>query len=232
MNLGVSRSQIVDAEPKTCVYCGVAPGVTSDHVPSKAFFPKPRPSNLATVPACLTCNQNASRNEEYFLAALMFSEAGIKDTGKRLWTEKLHRMYTKNLGLRRQVARSFRRVELVTPAGIYLGRRMSLHYDEKRLEAVAGKVIRGLFFLEQGIAAPADWDVLCLFVREHAHFEAIAQHNHLLKPGAHCWPLVFQYRVGFVPGEPQKSMWLLWFWQTHIFWLTAQPASPVKQNDG
>lgn len=222
----------MNAASKTCVYCGAAPGVTADHVPPKAFFPKPRPSNLTTVPSCWACNQIASRDEEYFLAALMFSDAGVTNPGRKLWTEKLHRMYAKNLGLRRQVARSLRQIELTTPAGIYLGQRMALYYDEKRLEAVASKVIRGLFFLEQGIAAPADWNLRCLFLRKRAHFEAVAGHNHMLKPGAHHWPSVFQYRVGFVPGQPEESMWLLQFWETHIFWVIARTAQPPKQNDG
>jgi hypothetical protein len=218
--------------PRPCVYCGIAPGTTADHVPPKAFFPKPRPSNLTTVPACLTCNNAASRDEEYFLAALMFSEAGITATGKKLWDEKLRRMYAKNLGLRRQMGKSMRPVELTTPAGIYLGRRLALGYNEQRLESIATKVVRGLYFLERGVPAPADWDLMCLFVRKRAHFEAASQHNHMLKSGNSSSPAVFQYRVGFVPEQPLKSLWLLWFWRTHIFWVTAKPAEPVTNNDG
>jgi len=214
----------------TCVYCGTAPGVTADHVPPKAFFPRPRPSNLTTVPACLECNNAAGRHEEYFLAALMFSEAGVTDPGRKLWDEKLRRMYAKNLGLRRQIGRSMRPVELATPAGIYLGRHLALGYDEQRLEGVAAKVVRGLYFLEQGVAAPPDWGVMSLFIRKRAHFDAVDPYNRMLKPGSHCWPAVFQYRVGFVPGEPLKSMWLLWFWRTHIFWVTGQPIAQVVAN--
>jgi hypothetical protein len=228
VNSNVRRHRNV--EPKSCVYCGSAPGVTADHVPPKAFFPRPRPSNLATVPACFACNNATSRDEEYFLAALMFSDAGVTTPGKQLWDEKLHRMYAKNVGLRRTIGRNLRPVQIATPAGIYLGRRMALVIDEPRLEAVAVKIVRGLHFLETGSPAPLDWDVKCLLLRERRHFDSVAQHNHMLHPGSRYWEGVFQYRRGAVAGDPLKSMWLLWFWRTHIFWITTQPA-PVSMAD-
>jgi hypothetical protein len=217
---------------KTCIYCGTAAGVTADHVPPKSFFPRPRPSNLTTVPSCLACNQVASRDEEYFLASLMFSDAGVTEPGRKLWAEKLHRMYVKNPGIRRQVAQSLQPVDLRTPAGIHLGRRMALRYNEKRLEAVVEKIVRGLFYLERGTSAPTNWDIMSLFVTTPANHQSVARFNHMLKPGAHEWPMVFQYRVGFVPDEPEKSMWLLWFWRTHIFWVTARPQPSGTENDG
>lgn len=217
---------------QSCVYCGVAVSVTADHVPPKAFFPRPRPSNLKTVPACFACNNAAGRDEEYFLAALMFSDAGVTEPGKKLWNQKLQRMYAKNLGLRRHIGSALQAVQLTTPAGIHLGRRMALSIQEPRLEAVATKIVRGLHFLETGSAAPADWDVMCLFVRERRHVEAVAQYNHMLNPGVHSWPQIFQYRRGAVPGQPLKSMWLLWFWRTHIFWITTQQGSSDASNDG
>jgi 5-methylcytosine-specific restriction endonuclease McrA len=57
-------------EPPECGYCG-APGTTTDHVPSRKFFPRPRPSDLVTVPACARCNNKTSADEEYFLNIMM-----------------------------------------------------------------------------------------------------------------------------------------------------------------
>ena len=68
----VSKSK---RHPEKCVYCGHNPGITDDHVPRKSFFPQPRPSNLITVPACNKCNSSIGKDEDYFLAAFMFSEA-------------------------------------------------------------------------------------------------------------------------------------------------------------
>lgn len=227
----ILRHSLVDKTAPPCVYCGSAPGLTADHVPPKAFFPRPRPSNLKTVPACFACNNATSHDEEYFLASLMFSDAGTTEPGRRLWSEKLHRMYSKNLGLRRTIGRGLHPVQLRTPAGIYLGRRMALDVQESRLEAVAIKIVRGLHYLETGTAAPADWDIDCMLLRERKHFEAVAQHNHMLSPGEYSWEEVFQYRRGIVAGEPLKSIWLLWFWRSHSFWVTSQPAAANMPHD-
>jgi len=191
------------------VYCALANGITRDHVPPKSFFPTPRPHNLITVPACLKCNQGAGKDEDYFLATLMFSEAGVTPAGKKVWNDRLRRSYEKNVGLRRQIAGSLQHREMVTPGGIYLGRGMTIKYDEARLERVVTKIVRGLYFREQGTALDPDVEVMCLFVRERAHFEAIDQHNHVLKDANPRWKGIFQYRCGFVPNAPIGSMWLL-----------------------
>jgi hypothetical protein len=47
-----------------CVYCG-GDTRTRDHVPSKVFLDEPYPTNLPVVPACRSCNEGFSIDEEY-----------------------------------------------------------------------------------------------------------------------------------------------------------------------
>lgn len=47
-----------------CVYCG-GDTRTRDHVPSKVFIDEPYPTNLPVVPACRSCNEGFSIDEEY-----------------------------------------------------------------------------------------------------------------------------------------------------------------------
>jgi len=54
----------------SCVYCGIGPIETRDHVPSRILLDDPFPENLPVVPACQSCNQEFSRDEEY-LACLI-----------------------------------------------------------------------------------------------------------------------------------------------------------------
>jgi hypothetical protein len=54
----------------SCAYCGAAADLTRDHVPPRVVFPKPRPKDLITVPACRPCNVSAGPDDEYFGAAL------------------------------------------------------------------------------------------------------------------------------------------------------------------
>jgi hypothetical protein len=60
----------VNATEPDCIYCGSTTEPTRDHVPPRAVFPKPRPKNLLTVPACRACNSAAAADDEYFAAVL------------------------------------------------------------------------------------------------------------------------------------------------------------------
>lgn len=47
-----------------CVYCGDV-ATTREHVPSKTFLIEPYPDNLPTIPACFSCNNGFSFDEQY-----------------------------------------------------------------------------------------------------------------------------------------------------------------------
>lgn len=52
-----------------CIYCG-GKADTRDHVPSKCLLEQPYPENLNVVGCCNSCNQNFSKDEEYFVCLL------------------------------------------------------------------------------------------------------------------------------------------------------------------
>ncbi len=52
-----------------CIYCGSAPE-TKEHIPPKVFLDRPHPEDLPVVPACRSCNNQKSSDEEY-LACLL-----------------------------------------------------------------------------------------------------------------------------------------------------------------
>lgn len=205
-------------DPKTCVYCAENPGVTDDHVPPKSFFPRPRPSNLITVPACIECNSGAGKDEDYFLATFMFSAAGITDAGRALWRERLHRMFLKNVGLKRKMANGFSSAPESTPAGIYVGRRMTLQFDEQRFNSVVRKIVRGLYYFEYGEALPAKKEVITSFLSTKARFETAVAYADQLGWGKQRWPGIFEYRCARLPDAPQVSMWLMRYYSNTYFW--------------
>lgn len=47
-----------------CIYCGDV-ATTREHVPSKTFLIEPYPDNLPTIPACFSCNNGFSFDEQY-----------------------------------------------------------------------------------------------------------------------------------------------------------------------
>lgn len=64
-----------------CIYCG---GVddTRDHVPSKCLLDKPFPENLPVVGCCNSCNQEFSKDEQYFVCLLESVLCGSTDPEK------------------------------------------------------------------------------------------------------------------------------------------------------
>lgn len=203
---------------RLCTYCRLRPAETDDHVPPKCLFPQPRPSNLITVPSCGICNQGASADEEYFLASMMFTEAGSSPAGRALWQQKLRRMYAKNLGLRYRIAASLTQVNLVTPAGLFLGRRLAQNPDFARLEKVVVKIVRGLYYMEHGASLSPQTTVEALFLRSDQEREAAQKYGRMLKDGQRAWPGIFTYRANRVADYPQGSMWELRFYDFAAFW--------------
>lgn len=64
-----------------CIYCaGFAE--TRDHVPSKCLLESPYPPNLPVVGCCDSCNQNFSKDEEYFVCLIESVLCGSTDPEK------------------------------------------------------------------------------------------------------------------------------------------------------
>ena len=74
----------INYETNICVYCGSRDGLTRDHVPPKLLFPKPRPSDLITVPCCIDCNQLFQIDDSYFRTVITLTY----DTGKHPEAQK------------------------------------------------------------------------------------------------------------------------------------------------
>lgn len=209
----------MDKNKLKCVYCNDHQIETDDHVPPKSFYPKPRPSDLITVPSCLKCNQGLGKDEEFFLATFMFSNAGISEAGKSLWIEKLNRMYEKNIGLKRKIAEHLGYSKLLTPFGIYLGHRMSIDVDEKRFENVVNKIVKGLYFFEYKESLPTNTVLITLFLNnEEERLEAAEKAVKELKTGARNWDGNFEYKFNRLAECPSCSIWLFRFWGYAYFW--------------
>lgn len=75
-----------------CIYCG-GDTLTRDHVPSRILLDEPFPSNLPVVPACDTCNNGFSKDEEY-VACLIECALHGEVTPDVLRREKIRRILT------------------------------------------------------------------------------------------------------------------------------------------
>lgn len=212
-----------------CIYCGKLKELTKDHVPPDSFFPKPRPSNLITVPSCYKCNQEAGKDEELFLATFMFSQAGVTEVGRKLWDQKLHRMYLKNWGLRRRISKSLHLSETYTPSGIYLGRNMVINAEAGRCYRVVSKIVRGLYFFEFSQALPSSTEIICHLLQKPQEFKAAEEHMHHLNFGSRQWPGIFEYRFNRVAAGHEGSMWLVRFFKFPVFWVISSNKDVIQE---
>jgi len=128
----VNRNKFSDVRlDQMCCYCGDMPD-TRDHVPSKVLLNDPFPENLPVVPCCNACNQDFSKDEEYFacvIECIINGSAEIND----LKREKIQRILSKRPALQKKLANA----KVVSNDGI------SFMVEERRIEKVLLKLAKG-----------------------------------------------------------------------------------------
>ena len=116
-------------------------------------------------------------------------------------------------------------VNVNTPAGIYLGQRPAYNVDLSRLDRVAARTAKGLFYHEQGRRLPDEYEMIAYnesgmaYVTEEV---AVNLQRRILEP---LWsapevvlgPNVFSYRFRIVESDPNLSAWLLTFFKAVAF---------------
>lgn len=146
----------------TCVYCGSEGELTRDHIPPKALCGKPRPDDLVLVPSCRRCNEGASKDDEYFKTTLVLKDK----SGSHPEAEAIRDSVLRALALpakapfAKRLLDAMEDVDLKTAAGLVVGRATALNVDLLRLDRVAERVARGLYWHHHGhVPLPAHYRV-------------------------------------------------------------------------
>lgn len=207
-------------DESACVYCG-APATTKDDVPPRAIFPG-RPKSLR-VPACASCNNGASKDDEYF--ALVMSRkhrdrsqpVGAVEVALRM--ERAHR---RSAGLRATVDPHTVFIAPRTPAGIVLPLQSWTMVNMERVERVLARLVRGIYWYRTGERLPKDLRIV-----------AVSKDD--LKPEQVKWlfdlkpaewdrghvgrgEVVFRYQVTrYEPFGKYGTLWLLGFYNEWDF---------------
>jgi hypothetical protein len=135
---------------KICAICGINEATTSDHLPPKSIFPKPRPSNLITVPSCNECNNSASGLDEIFRLYLALHVGDLDDQVTSAYSHEALRTYKYNKKLQREILGSAQPINFTTPSGIYIGQGMKVLWNSKAHDEVIKRMVRGLYFYHFG----------------------------------------------------------------------------------
>lgn len=198
-----------------CVYCGLAPGTTRDHIPPKSLFPKPRP-DLITVPCCETCRGNQSPDDEYFKNVIaMRHDVGDHPAAKQI-IESVLRSYAKPRKKRfaHALFNSVHELDLHTPAGIYLGKMPAYDVDLDRLCRVIRRITLGLFYHHTGSRLPDDHCCQVYAIAGFRNFDVVstAALNRLVEQALRPTPRIFGHKVFTywaqrVGGNPLATLW-------------------------
>lgn len=215
------------AAKPVCAYCGSSSDLTRDHVPPLAVFPdEPKyRRNLITVPSCRRCNKRHARDDEYLAHVLAAHATVVRNPASASFRARIHR------GLRRfrsalpsRLARSMRRVNVSTPAGIHLGKLPVLQYERKRLEALIRRFVTGLHLHHFNERLPATHEVTPMVLadrpfRAGANRDAIDEVYDLLKsaPLHDIGEGVFKYRFMRAADDPASSSWIMTFYESMEF---------------
>jgi len=161
------------------------------------------------------CHKSFEKDDEYLRAVLiMRRDVADQPAGEKL-LESLYRAAARAeaRAFSGMIYESFRDVDLVTPAGIYVGKAPAYVVDVPRLTRSLERITRGLFYHETKMPLPLDTRVTVDpdFERDKKLQEEIAQYvggplQHSIARNA------FGYTFKQTPTSPFTSIWLLVFY--------------------
>lgn len=224
----------VDFPRDICAYCGSSDDLQTDHVPPKNLFPRPRPSNIITVSACPSCHSDTSKDDEYFrLKVCLRDDAGEHPEARANWESIFRSLNRKEaMGLKRSFIADFCPVQLHTPAGLDIGRRLGYDVDLARIRSVVERTVRGLYFAETCKPLGQNNEVR-IYTNEDLQNEApgcLEELNKtILLPLAATPPKVvgdnvFLYRYCIMKENPVHSVWGLSFYASVPFLCITGPS--------
>ena len=144
---------------RICAICGINEATTSDHLPPKSIFPKPRPDNLITVPSCAECNISASDLDEAFRLYLALHVGDLDDEVTAAYFHEALRTYKHNKKLQREILGRTEPVDFTKKSGIDIGQGMKVLWNSKAHDAVIERIVRGLYFHHFGEVLLSDAQV-------------------------------------------------------------------------
>lgn len=143
-----------------CYLCSqpISPGqlADDDHCPPKQFYPKALRTDdlqLLTLRTHKSCNRDYGMDEEYFVSCLGILAKDTNSGQALTWdiSRRSERPAGQRLGQR--ILSHFNEA----PGGIHLpAGRIALEYEGNRIARVLWKIVRGLFFHENGRCLPDD----------------------------------------------------------------------------
>ena len=189
-------------------------------MPPRRFFPKPRPSDLITVPCCRKCNQLHGLNDELVGTGLLMRD-DIKDyPGVDVLVDKVMRSFDRVQGRRIQqlYRESIEEVDLYTESGVYAGRGDIHKISKEGLFGFVERLLRGLFYHEFKKRVPEAFRVVPSLSLERDRemqlgFASLVGSGTVKSVGGR----IFSYRWCEAVDSPMTSAWLMCLYERMLF---------------
>jgi hypothetical protein len=195
---------------EACIYCGSFQSGTRDHVPPKCLFPKPRPLETVTVPACFKCNASFQKDDEYFLIAMAGQGYRRDPEADRVWQTIIRPLLVRSPRFRAMISRNILKEPVRTPAGLVLPKMMAIRFDWLRIQRVVRRIVRGLLWHHYG-QLPGQEIELEVFAGRNIPAE-VANAINTMTNVSWIGDTIFRYRHAVADGAPDSSIWALQFY--------------------
>ena len=198
-----------------CYRCGSL-ATTKEHVVPRCLYPDKPAAKLITVPACRSCNNALAKDEEYF-RTILAAQWIDSPSARAVWEQKVRPSFDRQRdGLRKSLLANMRDIYLPSEQGfVQTG---LLRLDDSRMDRVAEKIVRGLYFHVMGKVMP-DATEMRFHWRPRDWLRDTALSARLISVD----PDVFSCRYGMAAkGSKEVSIWWMLFYRSLMYVVTAQ----------
>lgn len=197
-----------------CVICGSRPATTHDHVPPRGLF-KGLSAQLITVPACSTCNNGASSDDEDLRFYISLKVGKQTPGSSALWDQGAHKSVKRKTSLREAIIATAREVRTTDALGNPVAR-LAVEVPTRIYQTVFERTTRGLYFYHTGRILTPHVPVIVKPITgipnlDMPEFRSLKQCS---IAGEAC-----VYRFGITEEQRDGSLWLYGFYRTH--WVMA-----------
>lgn len=130
----------------------------------KNLFRRPLPSDLLTAPACSSCNNSLSDDEEIFRIFVTSGDVYDTEAGRGIWDERVRpSLRSDRRGIRTRLREDLTESPILSDTGEIIGRTVYLEVNREAISRVLAKIGKGLYFLDTGEPLPVGYSVLSKF---------------------------------------------------------------------
>ena len=209
-----------------CAYCP-EPATTEDHVPPRGMFAKSMP-NKPWVPACESCNGDASKDDEYMHACRCFGGRTPVPTPPKWATSSCGRLVTRRRRGYRPKSAGRSRLSKTSRCSLEAS---TWPFRGNVSGRVTDKIVRGWWFKLTGTRLPEEHRIMRFLPGKRSERHPLYEINEAIIrkcPGHFFGDYAFTFQLAFCPNS-RLTCWLLRFYK--VFEIIAYTCRVEKNGD-